>query len=88
MKVDPTQIEGQDGRFWLTNGMARTAGVRLTDAVAEGRLGRDSLDQMVARCTRCTKTDRCILYLADPSEDGPLPDYCLNHEIIEALRPR
>jgi hypothetical protein len=75
--------------YWLTQGMARTAGVNLTDAIAAGRLTRDGLADMVVRCACCEFPERCVRWMADGRHLGENPPaYCLNHEAIEALRAR
>ena len=83
---DAALPDGLDGRYWLTDAMARGAGVRLPDAVATGQLSRPDLGEMVARCGACTKTDTCLLHLAEGAET--VPGFCLNNEVIEALRSR
>ena len=88
----PKQEDGADldERYWLTHGVARTAGVSLQDAITRGELDREALAHMVVRCTQCTGTDRCILHLADPAAGsaGDIPEYCLNRESLEALKWR
>lgn len=70
--------------YWLTQAMARSAGVSISSALATDRLSPGGFAEMVARCGACSKTDCCLLHLADPrSED--VPGYCLNHETIAAL---
>ena len=78
-----------DGRYWLTDGVARAAGVHLPEAMARGELHREALRRMVARCSNCTKTDTCLLHLAQPDGgESAVPDYCLNRETIETLKWR
>jgi hypothetical protein len=75
--------------FWLTQGMARTVGVNLTEAIAAGRMTRDDLAHMVVRCAGCEFPERCVRWMADGRHLGEDPPaYCLNHEAIEAIRAR
>lgn len=75
--------------FWLTQGMARTAGVNLTSAIAGGRLTRADLASMVVRCGSCEYAERCVRWMAEGQHlDGDPPPYCLNHEAISALKTR
>ncbi len=89
VKVDPEKVASLDGCYWLTNGMARSVGVNLPDAVAQGAIDRHRISEMVAQCRSCTKTEACLLYLAQGEGHGDdVPSYCLNHEAIEALKWR
>ena len=76
-----------EGRFWLTDAMARTAGVSIADAVARGELSLDATQRLGRTCANCTKTDNCLLYLAEREGDPPgdIPGYCLNRELLQAL---
>jgi hypothetical protein len=75
--------------FWLTQGMARTVGVNLTEAIAAGRMTRSGLGDMVVRCASCESSERCVRWMSDGRHlGGDPPAYCLNHEAIEALRAR
>jgi hypothetical protein len=72
--------------YWLTQGMARIAGVNLTSAVVEGWLTRPELATLVGRCQKCGLSQRCMGWMAEPQRP-PLPDYCRNKGEIEALNP-
>lgn len=75
--------------FWLTQGMARTAGVNLTEAIAGGRITRADLADMVVRCAACEYPERCVRWMAEGTHlDANPPAYCLNHEAIAALKSR
>ncbi len=75
-----------DRQFWLIEGMARSAGVRLADHLARGTLGRDNVAAMIADCATCQSPDACIQWLAEGPHDGEAPpSWCLNHETIERL---
>lgn len=75
--------------YWLTQGMARTTGVRLSDAVAAGRITRADLAQLVVRCSSCRFSDDCVRWMAEGRhQDQTPPAYCLNHEPLAALKHR
>ncbi|MEM9975267.1 MAG: DUF6455 family protein [Pseudomonadota bacterium] len=77
------------GRAWLMRGMAATAGVDFDRAIADGDLTQDEYDGMVRRCAECTAGETCMRWRAEGAPGAPdLPSYCLNHERIDALRPR
>lgn len=86
MKVDPSVMDDESGPYWLTQAMARTVGVSITDEIARGRISRADLAEMVVHCAACEKTEGCLLWLAQGGGDSSdVPAYCLNHERIEAL---
>lgn len=87
MNVDMTQLDETDCHYWLTQGMARTAGVNLKAEVTAGRISEATFVEMVARCGACQKAETCVRWMAEGAAEAPdIPGYCLNHEIIEALR--
>ena len=73
--------------WWLTRGMARIAGVSLSQAVVDGWLGRDELASLVARCETCHHSEKCDLWLAHSGKESRLPEFCPNKFAIEALAP-
>lgn len=79
-----------EGRFWLTDAMARTAGVSLSQSIARGQIGRSAAAELLERCAQCTKEAECLLHLVQDAggDGGEVPSYCLNRETIEALRAR
>ncbi len=82
-------LPAAERHFWLTQGMARTAGVNLTTAIADGRLARADLARMVVACASCQSSERCVRWMAEGTHLGaPPPAYCLNHETISALLAR
>jgi hypothetical protein len=82
-------VPAAERHFWLTQGMARTAGVSLTEAIAAGRMTREDLAAMVVRCAGCEFPERCVRWMADGRHLGEDPPaWCLNHEPIEAIRAR
>jgi hypothetical protein len=82
-------VTAAERHFWLTQGMARTVGVNLTEAIATGRISRAELADMVVRCSGCEYPERCVRWMADGAHLGEDPPaYCLNHEVIASLRAR
>jgi hypothetical protein len=82
-------VPAAERHFWLTQGMARTAGVNLTEAIAAGRMTRGDLAAMVVRCAGCAFPERCVRWMADGRHLGEDPPaWCLNHEPIAAVRAR
>lgn len=73
--------------WFLTQGMARSVGVNLPQAVVDGWLTRGELAELVDRCHRCGKATTCAGWLAHPGIRGELPGYCRNKDGIEALIP-
>ncbi|MGB8813202.1 MAG: DUF6455 family protein [Paracoccaceae bacterium] len=71
----------------LTNGMARTLGVSLPQAVLDGWLTRAELATLVGRCQICGKSEDCTAWLASVTVATQLPAYCPNKDEIEALAP-
>jgi len=73
--------------FWLTQGMARTVGVNITEEIARGKLTREDFANMVVRCGSCEFSERCVRWMAEGRhiDEGP-PGFCLNHESIQALK--
>ena len=63
--------------FWMARSMARIAGVALTGALADGRLTRRDLSDLVGACEACPDKDACLDWLAQ-SCGGPScpPDFC------------
>lgn len=86
---DPLGVTAAERHFWLTQGMARTVGVNLTEAIAAGRITRSDLADLVVRCAGCEFPERCVRWMADGRHLGEDPPaYCLNHEAIAAIRAR
>lgn len=80
-------LDPSDCHYWLTQAMARTAGVSLVGAIAERKISENDFVGMVARCCACKNSDSCVQWMAGGAAAAQdVPAYCLNHEIIEALR--
>lgn len=90
MAEDPSKMFGEtvaERHFWLTQGMARTVGVNITDEIARGNLTREAFANMVVRCGTCEFAERCVRWMAEGRHlDEDPPGYCLNHEAIEMLK--
>ena len=71
--------------WWLTRGMARISGVNLPRAVVEGWLQREELEQLIARCAACRRSEVCETWLVQSGTAHAMPDFCPNKPGIEAL---
>jgi len=73
--------------FWLIQGMARTLGVNLNEALRTGRLGRNVHAGAIADCCACGKTARCMGWLAQQGAGADeLPRYCRLKPLLEGLK--
>lgn len=61
--------------YWTAQGMARASGVPLARAIADGRITRKDLADLVGRCQACTAALACRGWLADPGHQAP-PQFC------------
>ena len=78
---DPVQ------HFWLTRSVARSLGVSLSEAMAEGTLSARGYADMVTRCRRCAHVDACLEWLGDSNKSGTqAPESCVNAELLNGLR--
>lgn len=72
--------------FWITRGVARAMGVRLGDAMADGRLSAEGYARLVTRCRTCPHVADCERWLAyHPGPTGAAPDNCCNADVLESL---
>ncbi|MDZ4136091.1 MAG: DUF6455 family protein [Paracoccaceae bacterium] len=71
--------------WWLTRGMARSAGVDLSGAVIEGWLTRAELDRLVGRCQSCGRTEACLGWLGRSHAGKDVPGFCAIGAEIESL---
>ncbi|MFE3838636.1 DUF6455 family protein [Pseudogemmobacter sonorensis] len=74
--------------WWMTRGMARLGGVRLSHAVVEGWLTRPELAVIVERCEACRQKGRCRDFLAEPRSEGAIAAFCPNRQALSALAPQ
>ncbi|MBN2906379.1 MAG: hypothetical protein JXJ18_06715 [Rhodobacteraceae bacterium] len=73
--------------FWLAQGMARTIGVNVNEALSVGRMGRGEFAELVARCCHCDRGESCMAWMACQSAGAEdLPGYCALKPRIEALK--
>jgi len=72
--------------FWHTQGVARSIGVGLTDALCDGRLNRMAYEEIVERCRDCPYDRDCEAWLAQPCEpaDGA-PKFCANKRLLDRI---
>lgn len=73
--------------FWLTQGMARSIGVNVNEALRKGRLDRGAYAELVARCCHCARTSDCMGWMARQGAGAEaLPLWCAVKPAIEALK--
>ncbi|WP_146010270.1 DUF6455 family protein [Acidimangrovimonas sediminis] len=72
--------------YWMTQGMARVAGVNLTQALLDGWLDRAELETMVGRCGACRRCEACTAWLARAVPTVAPPEFCGNRGGLERLR--
>ena len=79
---------GDPGKaFWLTRSVARTMGINLSEAMAEGRLTSDEYARMVTRCRTCNCVDQCELWLARSGAGAAsAPAVCANADTFNRLK--
>ncbi|MBK1636409.1 DUF6455 family protein [Rhodovulum adriaticum] len=73
--------------FWLTQGMARTLGVNVNDALKDGRMARGAYAELVAACCHCDRAESCMAWMGQQTAQADtLPDWCAIKPTLEALR--
>ncbi|RAP41422.1 hypothetical protein BYZ73_10795 [Rhodovulum viride] len=73
--------------FWLTQGMARTIGVNLNDALRSGQLGRGEYSELVAACAHCGRAEECMRWMGHQVTGADrLPEWCAVGVRLEALK--
>ncbi|PSL21937.1 DUF6455 family protein [Shimia abyssi] len=87
-----TQVQalGDAGtHFWLTRSVARTMGVSLSEAMAEGDLSAADYSALVTRCRACLWVSDCQAWLARQAPGQPCaPECCLHKAVFEMLAER
>lgn len=86
-ETGPSGLIEAERAFWLAQGMARVAGLRLARAAGAGLLSRRALADMVGRCQTCAFATECQHWLAVPRTGAP-PDFCAIRPDILALMDR
>ncbi len=72
--------------FWLTRSVARSMGVSLSEAMAEGHLSATGYADMVTNCRTCTQVTECEIWLADRAvSTKEAPHCCMHKGILELL---
>lgn len=72
----------------LVRQMADRLGVDITEEMQSGRLTPDDLDATVRRCLSCLQVGECRHFLAAtvPGGAAAAPTYCVNKDLLEAMR--
>lgn len=75
--------------FWLAKRMAKTSGVDLAEARAEGDLSHKDWASMVQGCRACSDPERCARWLDNPERlegaETPLA-FCENKTRFQDLK--
>ncbi|MDO6478419.1 DUF6455 family protein [Shimia thalassica] len=73
--------------FWLTRSVARSMGVSLGDAMAEGVLSKKDYADLVTNCRRCALVAHCEAWLGDQGNGAQTaPDGCVHADLFEHLK--
>ncbi|WP_319828444.1 DUF6455 family protein [Thalassovita sp.] len=73
--------------FWLTRSVARSMGLSLSEAMAEGRLSAQSYAAMVTECRKCPFVSQCENWLAHSAAGASeAPENCVNATLLNALK--
>jgi len=73
--------------FWLAQGMARTIGVNVNDALQSGHIGRGEFAELVARCCHCDRSETCMAWMGHQGAGAEtLPGWCALKDRFEALK--
>lgn len=84
-RVD-TQLGQIEHHFWLTRSVARTIGLNLSEAMANGALSQDAYCDLVTRCRGGGCREACEHWLADQSGGAALaPPHCPIASDLNAL---
>ncbi|MGH1412749.1 MAG: DUF6455 family protein [Pelagimonas sp.] len=71
----------------LVDDMAGAVGVDLEAEVLDGHLRISELDDVVLRCTGCSKPDACTAWLAKQTvQAASPPEYCRNASLFAELK--
>lgn len=73
--------------FWLTQGMARTIGVNVNEALRAGRIGRGEYAELVAHCCHCDRAEQCLAWMGQQQTGAEtLPGWCAVKPRLEELK--
>ncbi len=82
---DVTELEN-NLHFWMLRGMARRAGLDLTDLLHSNKLPRPKFDEMVRICRNCGHACECLGELSYlPAQLEAPPSFCGNAENLIIL---
>lgn len=73
--------------FWLSQGMARSVGVKLNEALQAGNVKRVDYEAALVQCCLCSSKNKCKAWLAvahGPSENAP--DFCALSGLLAAAK--
>lgn len=75
--------------MWLLKSMSSAVGVDLGQAMAEGTLGLAEYSQMLTKCRFAGCDTACVLWQAqDQGQASTPPEFCVNTELLEQLKPQ
>ncbi len=75
-----------DRSFWHTVGMAKSLGVSLTDAMADGRLDHGGYSELVSACKACPHPKHCMDFMAEPAAPAAgAPTFCANKQTLDLI---
>lgn len=69
----------------LSSRMAKRAGADVGARVASGDLRPETLRAAILKCADCTEACACRTLLQGDTQNGEIPDYCLNKSLFEDL---
>lgn len=73
--------------FWLTRSVARSMGLNLSEAMAEGALHPQEYAEMVTKCRQCPFVLECQQWLAKHGSGAECaPETCLNAAQLNSLK--
>lgn len=87
MKPRATPLGDIERHFWLSQSVARTIGINLSEAMAENRLTPKDYTTMITRCRAQGCQDACQRWLAAQTTETPNgpPEYCANSDLLKRL---
>ncbi len=73
--------------LWMTRSVARTMGVSLSEAMAEGRLSHKDYADLVTNCRSCCFVETCEQWLAEQSGRADAAPPCCQHaQLFSSLK--
>lgn len=83
-KVEP--LGDPSRHFWMTRSVARSLGVSLSEAMAQGDISAKDYADMVTRCRRCHHVECCEKWLGTQALMAKYaPDFCVNKGVFGSL---